>query len=157
MRYSWILITCGILLSACDTSRVHEKNVDLANREWLAAEKASFQFEITDTTQAYNVYFNLRNSVSYPFTRIFTNYTLRSPADSILASSLLTQDLFDRKTGEPAGSSALGDLYDHQFPLLTHYTFARKGLYTLTFQQMMRTDTLRGVLAVGYRVERAEE
>jgi gliding motility-associated lipoprotein GldH len=64
--------------------------------------------------------------------------------------------LFHEKTGEPFGSSGLGYVFEHQFPLLENYTFKNPGKYTMRFEQFMRTDTLKGVLSVGIRVEKSQ-
>jgi gliding motility-associated lipoprotein GldH len=141
-----------LFLNGCDRSRVYEKNQDFVNRHWLAQEKPSFEFTISDQ-QPYNLYCNLRNSVDYPFSRIFIAYTLRDSVGTEIKKDLISTFLFDEKTGKPFGSSGLGDLYDQQLSLLNGYTFNKPGNYTLQFEQFMRTDTLQGILAVGLRVE----
>jgi gliding motility-associated lipoprotein GldH len=156
MRYLWLWLAGACVMCACDETRLYEENHDFNDRSWLVQEKPQFEFRINDTTASYNVYMNLRNSVAFPYTRLFATYSLTDSVGNTLKTELVTQDLFDRKTGEPFGSSALGDLFDQRIPLLQSYTFPRAGLYKLSFVQMMRTDTLQGVLAVGYRVERAQ-
>lgn len=142
------------LLNSCDSARVYEKNEDLENRFWLVSEKPAFEFTIHDQ-QPYNLYCNLRNSVDYPYSRIFITYTLKDSTGSELKKEMINSFLFDEKTGEPLGSSGLGDIYDQQLPLLKNYTFEKPGKYILQFEQFMRTDTLRGVLAVGTRIEKS--
>jgi len=66
---------------------------------------------------------------------------------------LISEYLFDLKTGQPFGASGLGDVYDHRFPFLENYEL-KPGLYNLKLQQFMREDTLHGILAAGIRVER---
>lgn len=151
MRFVALLMI--VMLAGCDESRVYEKNVDFDQRAWMVQEKPVFDFEISDTTHAYSLYCNVRNSVSYPYSRIFVSYSLQDSVGTELSKQLVSSFLFDQKTGEPLGSSGLGDIYDHQLPLLTNYTFQKPGKYTISFEQFMRTDTLQGVLAVGLRVE----
>ena len=55
------------------------------------------------------------------------------------------------------GTSGVGDIYDHQFPILKNYSFKKLGTYRMSFQQFMRQDTIPGVLAVGLRVETIEQ
>ena len=148
------LFTIILLLNGCDTARIYEKNVDLAERQWQVSEKPTFEFSINDQ-QPYNLYCNLRNSVDYPYSRIFITYTLKDAAGTELKKELINAFLFDEKTGKPLGSSGLGDIYDQQLLLLKDYTFKSTGTYTLQFEQFMRTDSLQGILAVGARVELA--
>ena len=149
------LFAIMLVLNGCDRSRVYEKNQDLTQRYWLMSEKPSFEFTVTDQKTPYNIYCNLRNSVEYPYSRIFVTYTLKDQAGKELKKDMINAFLFDEKTGKPQGSSALGDIYDHQILLLKDFTFNQEGTYTLQFEQFMRTDTLQGILAVGARIEYA--
>ena len=154
MRSFFGFLVVAVLTSSCDERRVYEKNTDFHSRQWLAGEKAEFEFEIKDTLQSYNLYCNVRNSLDYPFARLFITYYLRDSAGVAMEKELVRQLLFDDKTGEPQGDSGLGDIYDQRIPLKTNYRFPYSGKYTVAFEQYMRTDTLAGILAVGLRVER---
>jgi hypothetical protein len=48
----------------------------------------------------------------------------------------------------------LGDIYDHRFLLLQNYEFKFPGKYKVKLDQMMRQDTLMGVLAAGIIIEK---
>lgn len=149
------LAVIGLIITACDDSRVYEKNYDFHERYWLITEKPSFDFTIQDTTQRLNLFCNIRNSVLYPYSRIFISYTLQDSTGHELKKTMINSLLFDEKTGEPYGNSGLGDIYDQQLELLKNFQFIKPGTYSVTFEQFMRTDTLQGVLAVGLRVETA--
>ena len=143
------------LFFSCDEQRVYEKNEDLESRYWLVNEKPAFDFEISDSLQSYNLYCNVRNSLEYPFARIFITYYLQDSTGAQIEKQMVSQLLFDEKTGEPFGESGLGDLYDHRIALVKNYKFPRTGKYTISYEQFMRKDTLAGILAVGLRVEKA--
>lgn len=153
MRILRILII-AVLLSSCDDARVYEKNYDFSERQWSMKEKPSFEFTVQQD-QSYNLFCNIRNSVAYPYSRVFINYTLKDSTGTELSRKMISTFLFDEKTGAPLGSSGLGDIYDHQIPLLENFNFKNGGTYSLQFEQFMRTDTLQGILAVGLRVEKA--
>jgi gliding motility-associated lipoprotein GldH len=142
-----------ILCAACDNTRVYEDYKEFGNRRWMISDSAFFNFQISDTTQKYNLKFNVRNSLEYPYARLFVNYRLSDPLGKPLTSKMFSVYLFDQKTGKPHGSSGLGDIYDNQFPLVENYVFHRKGNYHIRFEQFMRMDTLPGILAAGVRVE----
>ena len=143
-----------VLFSACDQTRVYEKNNDLPDRIWLANDTSTFRFQIPDTTSRYNLYCNVRNSVAFPYARLFMNYYLTDSSGKLLQKKLVQTFLFDRDTGKPFGSSALGDLYDHRIMLMNDHKFPYAGKFKLRFEQFMRTDSLQGILAVGLRVEK---
>lgn len=155
VRAVWTMIVVGLLVAACgDDNRVYEKYVDFEDRHWLVAEKPEFEFEIQDTQARYDIIGNIRNEVSYPWSRIFVTYYLQDSTGTQLHKNLLGNYLFDAKSGKPLGTSGLGDIYDHQLVLLSNYQFAKPGKYTVRLEQFMRKDTLDGVLAVGLRVEK---
>lgn len=152
-----LILACSLLLLAgCDSNRVFEDYKEFNNRTWNINDRVDFDFEIKDTSKKYNLYFNVRNSLEYPYARIFVNYSLKDSARNELTSALASNYLFDQKTGQPFGRSGLGDVFDNQFLLLRGHTFAAPGVYQVSLEQFNRQDTLRGVLAVGIRVE-AEE
>jgi gliding motility-associated lipoprotein GldH len=155
MRSFLCCIVFIALCVSCDEERVFEKNIDFNSRNWLVGDKPEFEFEISDTLLSYNLYCNVRNSVAYPFSRIFVTYYLMDSTGASLEKRLVTQMLFDDTTGEPHGNSGLGDLYDHRIPLKKNYRFERSGKYKVRFEQYMRKDTLSGIIAVGLRVEKA--
>lgn len=154
MRGVLVLFIGAALLAGCDNSRVFEDNKDFSKRAWTVSDTVVFEFTITEPSGRYNVLYNIRNSIDYPYSRIFVNYTLEDSTHRVLATRLAGNYLFDAKTGEPQGNSGLGDIYDHRFPLLENHEFSA-GKYFVKLQQYMRTDTLHGVLAAGIRVEKA--
>ena len=142
-------------LMACDDSRVYEQVTDFEKRQWVVSEKPQFDFVIQDTVTRYNLYGYIRNAVSYPYSRLFFTYYLNDSTGHELERNLVSEFLFDAKTGKPFGKSGIGDLYDHRFVLLKDYRFKSSGKYRLELEQFMRLDTLPGILAVGVRVEKA--
>jgi gliding motility-associated lipoprotein GldH len=155
MRNVLVFIIIALAFSACDENRMYEDYQDFDKGKWEVANLPKFEFSITDT-QRYNVYCNLRNSVSYPFSDFRFTYYLKDSVGKTLETKLVIEYLFDKKSGKPFGESGLGDIYDQQFLILKGYKFKGPGKYTVEFEQFMRTEELEGVLAVGLRVERVE-
>jgi gliding motility-associated lipoprotein GldH len=148
-----VLALLVVVLIGCDSKRVFEDNRDFAKKGWAVNDTASFEFQISNEG-LFNVQCDIRNTLDYPYSRIFVNYTLEDSIHRILETKLVANYLFDVKTGEPNGDSGLGDIYDHRFPLESRKFGA--GKYFVKLQQYMRTDTLQGVLAAGVRVEKIE-
>lgn len=152
-RTSFYLLFSLSFLISCDSRRIYEDNLEFKDRTWKVTEEVRFNFTIPDTARRYNLYYNVRNTLDYPYARIFITYHLYDSTGSELTKKLVFHDLFDQKTGRPLGDSGLGDLYDHRFPLLEHRRFGYRGKYSIKLDQFMRQDTLQGVAAVGVRVE----
>jgi gliding motility-associated lipoprotein GldH len=154
MRFFLPIIFLALFLAGCDDSRVYEVNHDFEQRAWLVNEKPEFEFEITNPTDRYTLYCNVRNSVAFPYSRLFIKYSLTDSSGKSLEGKMMPAFLFDQHTGKPQGSSGLGDIYDQRFPIVTNYQFPAAGKYKVNFEQFMRKDTLEGILAIGLRVEK---
>jgi gliding motility-associated lipoprotein GldH len=155
MRNLVLIFICAAWFTACDDTRVFEKNLDFEQQAWMSGHKPEFEINIPDTATAYNVYCNLRTSVDYPFSRIFFTYYLEDSLGLVFSKKLVDYMVFDPQTGKPNGSSGLGDIFDHQVPLVNQHRFPYAGTHRIKFEQFMRTDTLAGVFAVGVRVEKS--
>jgi len=147
---------CLLFFVSCDSKRIYEQNFDFEQRYWTVAEQPEFEFTIDDVTTKYNLYVNVRNEISYPNANLYFTYYLTDTTGKVLDQKLVTEFLFDRKTGKPFGKSVLGDIYDHQLQVQKGYVFEKPGKYMMRYEQFMRTDTLSGILGIGLRVERSE-
>lgn len=148
-----LLVLC---IASCDDQRVYESNVELPQKMWLSDSVVHFQFKVESSKTRYNLYYNIRNTLSYPFQNLYIRYSLQDDQGNLVQKDLVNQVLFDPKTGRPFGSG-LGDIFDHQFLLIDDYKFERAGVYDFSIQHYMRPDTLTEVMAVGVRLEKAKE
>lgn len=144
---------CAALFS-CDSNRLHEQNKDIASY-WLSDSIAEFNFEIVDNSIDYNVFFSVRNGVDFPHSNLYFKYFLRDSTGTTQETELVNFNLFHPKSGYPLGNG-VGDLFEHQYELLTKYRFNQPGNYRLQFQQYMRYDSLPEIYSVGFRVEKLE-
>lgn len=143
-----------LLLAACDPNQVFEKNADFDNYTWTIQEKPTFEFEIQDTTQHYDISFNVRNASMYGYYNLYVKHQLFGPDGKPITTLLHQMILMDPLTGEPRGKGT-GDIYDHQFLALRNQQFHQLGTYKIVLEQYMRQDQLSGVMAVGVRVAKA--
>ncbi len=153
MRILILLFFC-VAVSACDPTRIYERNTDFEQRSWMSTENPEFIISIPDNSQSYNIKVNFRNSLDYPKANLYYQFILQDSLGGELEKRLINNFLFNEKTGEPFGSSGLGDIFDHQFPVLENYRFNSAGEYKIQLAQFMRMDTLSGMLSAGVRVER---
>ena len=121
-------------LSACDSNRVFEQNIDIQNNNWRIGDTKEFRFEITDTTKTYQVYFNIRNALFYEYYNLYVSETLLDPDGQKVRTKLHEMYLMDKKTGEPLGKGA-GDIFDHSVLALKNQQFKKPGTYTLKLTQ----------------------
>jgi gliding motility-associated lipoprotein GldH len=149
---SLFLLAC--LFAQCGRLPHYEKNFDLPNGNWTIKNELKFKIPITDASQRYNIAYNLRNTLKYPYSNLYVTYYLEDSKGKPISTELQNISLFDAKRGKPFGSG-LGDTFTHQLPIPTFqkYKFPKADTYTFRIVQYMRQDPLPGILTMGIRVE----
>ena len=133
---------------------VYEENIDIEDKIWLANDTLNFSFKVEDKASMYNVYYNVRNTITYPYQNLYVNYTLQNTAGDTIRKDLINMTLFDPKTGKPFGNG-LGDIFSHQFRVMSQYQFPDTGVYHFKLNQFMRRDSLPEILSVGVSIKDA--
>lgn len=146
----------GILpFTACEQNRIYEQNIDLPDNKWKIEDVKEYAFEIKDPSQAFDIYFNIRNLLSYEYYNLYVSQTLLGPDGNKIYTRLHEMYLMDKKTGEPLGSGT-GDIFDHAVLAVKKQRFAKKGNYKIRLTQYMRKNPLPGIMAVGIKVKQTE-
>lgn len=148
------LLWTVLLVGGCDTNAVYKAYEDIEDGKWYIKNAPSFTFEIEDASVPYNIYYNLRNSLSYGYYNLYLTRYLRDATGKEIESRLDELILMDPKTGKPNGDG-LGDLFDHKVLMKRNYRFPTPGKYTMQIRQYMRQDPLLNILSVGITVEKA--
>jgi gliding motility-associated lipoprotein GldH len=141
-------------LFSCDSNRVVDEYISLGEEGWKYDQKVSVGFQIQDTTQFYNIYFNSRNTGSYPYQNIYVLMRITDPNGEV-NENRLNFSLAD-KDGKWFGAG-LGDLYDNQIKIVEGLKFLIAGEYQIELEQNMRDNPLQGLVEVGVRVEVVKE
>ncbi len=151
------------ILSSCDKNQIFEQYKDLPHNFWHTDSAAVFTFRVTDTKRPHNIYYNIRNTISYPYYNIYVQYELADSSGMLLRANLHEANLMHHQTGEPFGENSsplgqgVGSFYSHRILLLPQYKFEKEGVYQLKLRQYMRLDSLAEITAVGARVEYADQ
>ena len=138
---------------SCDKDSLYKAYEDIEEGLWYVDKKYTFQFEVTDTTQTYNLYYLVRNAQQYPYYNLYLTREMKGPAGKTIYSRLDEMYLSDQITGKPRGNG-LGDLFDHKIVFERNYRFPRPGQYSFTLAQSMRQNPLPYVMGVGLSVEK---
>jgi len=154
MKKVMVLFVMALAVFSCDTNAVYSAYEDIEDGKWYVKNAPSFTFEIDDATIPYNIYYNLRNSLSYGYYNLYLTRYLRDAGGREIESRLDELILLDPKTGKPNGDG-LGDLFDHKFLMKRNYRFPKPGRYTMQIRQYMRQDPLLNIMSVGITVEKA--
>ncbi len=150
MKYTGFILMV-VLLTGCLEPVVFEKSVDIINAQWNVTQTPSFEFEISDTSKSYDVYYLVRSTMAYPYHNLYVKFYLEDTLGHPIASDLHNMNLFDPKTGEPLGSG-LGDIKSQEILALPQYRFSKAGIYRLKIEQYMRVDPLPSIISFGISV-----
>ena len=137
-------------LSSCDESRVFEKNREIKDYIWDSRNKASFTFEVKDTTTLHNIYVNVRHADFYQFSNIWLMVRTTFPDGKQLSKRVEVPLANDDGAWYGEG---LGDIWDAQHLIQQGAFFEQPGKYTFDLEHNMRKDPLPGIMAIGLRVE----
>lgn len=155
--YPFKLVVCFLLLSllGCDKNTVFNENRDFPNAKWAIENECKFGFLIENPNQPYNVYYNVRNNLTYPYYNLFVTRTLLDATGKKIDEKMDELVLADEKTGKPIGTG-LGDIFDHKILILKGYKFPKKGTYQIKIKQFMRQNPLPDVLSFGLTIEKVQ-
>lgn len=148
----FLLAVFLILLNACTTTDVFEKNVEIPNHSWSKQFKPSIPFTVKDTSRQYRIYVVIRHTDAYRYQNIWLRVHSLAPdgktSDQPLELRLATDD-------KGWLGSGMDDLFEHRI-LITEPGLLQAGTYTFTLEQVMREDPLEYVMNAGIRVEKVQ-
>ena len=145
-----VFISCLVLFS-CDRNGIYDENINTVKNSWSENNAAKFQVDIKDTISSHNIYVNIRNTTDYPNSNLYLFITTTSPTGFTKLDTL--ECLLADEQGNWLGKG-FGYLRDNRVPYKHNIRFPLKGSYKFEIKQAMRTEELKGIAAVGIRVEK---
>lgn len=145
-----LLLLSQLLLVSCGENYVFEKTYEIEKEEWNYANTLDYSFEIDDTTKIYNLLLEVTHSVDYSYQncyfKIYTKFPSGEKTDQLLSVDLA--DGVGRWQGECSGESCttLFDIQKQSF-------FNALGTHTITLEQYMRKDPLKGIQSLAIKLE----
>lgn len=149
LRIALPLLAALMMLAACNNDVFYEahRSVDVAG--WSMGDAVDFDVEIDDTTQYYDIFFDLRVTVTYPYSNSFFFITTHFP-DSTFAADTLECPLADA-TGKWYGKS--GARYvDNRYYFRRTTRFPMTGAYRFEVRHGMRDADMTDIKDVGLRL-----
>jgi gliding motility-associated lipoprotein GldH len=128
-----------------------EKNTPVPIDGWTYEEGQTFTVNISDTTQAYNLYINIRHTTEYNYNNIWILLTTTLPDGNILTDQIELQ--LAEPTGEWTGNCLDGICFN-SILARSNFRFFLPGEHQFTIAQDMRVSPLQGISDVGVRLEK---
>ena len=149
----YIFVTSCFLVSCGDADIVYQNSKVIENNTWNKNEGVSFNFDINDTAEFYDFYFNLRTSNLYEWSNLYMFVEIRSPEEQFNIDTV--EFSLANSVGEWTGVSS-GSIINNKILFISKKRFPSLGTYKLTFNQAMRQDDLTEVMDVGIIIKKAE-
>ena len=138
------------MFTSCKQVALYERLQNIKKAAWDEQQVASFNFDMSDTVSAYNVYVIIRHTNQYPYRNIWLNVGLQQAGDTIRHQQFeLPLAATDHWLG-----TGMDDIYEHRAKLFSQPVhFNKAGTIIFTLQHIMRQNPLPGILQACIRVE----
>jgi gliding motility-associated lipoprotein GldH len=155
MKNLLVIFSIIFLFTSCQEKSIYNQYVDLNDEGWILNSPIHFELEIENASKPVNLFYNIRNDISYPFYNLYVKYELTDSNGKIVRSNMHEANLMDPTTGAPIGTGE--SLFDNQILLLKNFQFPESGKYKFSIKQYMREEKLDGIWAVGLTIKEIEK
>lgn len=139
---------------ACNKNSIYNKTYDIEDSAWHVDNIASFNFQVQDTLQPYDVLLHVRHTSKYRYKNLFLFIQTTSP------EGYTVKDTFEVMLANDKGrwyGSGWGDVYENSVPYKRFVRFPKSGTYTIELQQAMRSRNLQHITDIGIEVKTAKQ
>lgn len=158
LRNSVIIWFIAIILASCNGKIVESEYVATNNGVWNKDNNISFTFSAPDTLNRYDVFVNLRNDNTFPYSNLFLITELDFPNGTTIKDTLEYEMALP--SGEWLGKGS-GSVKENKLWYKENIVFPENGVYTLQVSHAMRKNgtvdgvvDLEGVTDVGFQIEK---
>ena len=160
MRSSFLCaLVLMLVLVSCSTNLVFSEYKAMKEGKWQMDEVVHFEFSGMDTTVAHNMFINIRNDDTFPFSNLFLIAELEYPDGNTLKDTL--EYKMAESTGEWLGKG-LGSIKENKLWFRENVVFPDSGVYKVSISHAMRKNgdvegvhILEGITDVGLEIEKS--
>ncbi len=153
LSISTYLLLAGILtilFISCNQNRFFEESVKIDDGIWRSDNIVAFSVVITDTVAAYDMYLDVRNDISYPYSNLYLFLKTEFPTGEVAQDTI--ECILAGLDGKWLGSG-MGSVRFNRFLFQDGISFRTAGQYRFELEQAMRVDELKGIRDVGIRID----
>lgn len=143
-----------LILPSCIDQNVKVDTYNaMPKQNWTYVNPVKATLNVTDSTQAYNIYVNFRHTADYKYSNIWLRFHIIGPNQKDIP--IRQEFQLAMPDGQWLGNGS-GNLFTYQLIYKQNYKFAGTGKYTLIVEQNMRDNPLKGISDAGIYVELAK-
>ena len=149
-------ILLGICMLSCDSNSVFD-DYKTVSSTWNKSDIINFNIQAPDSTNAYNLFLNVRNTEDYKYNNLFLIVEMDFPHGKII------KDTLEYKMADPNGKllgTGLGSVKENKLWYKEGVIFNESGEYIVKIQHAMRKngvvngiEDLEGITDIGFRIE----
>ncbi|MFT5821554.1 MAG: gliding motility-associated lipoprotein GldH [Crocinitomix sp.] len=151
---AFMLFAISISLTSCDSNKIYEENLAVTGNVWNSDDIKTFEFDVTDTMSAVNIFVNLRTTIDYQYSNIYVFLYSEYPNGTTNKDTL--EFLLAKSDGEWYGENT-GTVVEFKGLIASGGRFSTAGKYQFQIQHAMREKDLSEVMNVGMRIEIKED
>jgi gliding motility-associated lipoprotein GldH len=144
-----ILIFLLFLLVGCSNLSDFAENKVIKGATWDINDICRYEYLSTDTTNAKDIFINLRHTGMYKYSNIYFFVTTLAPDGKSLKDTV--EFTLANARGKWSGSG-IGDIYDVELAYKRYVKFGQPGRYIFYVQHGMRDKKLEDVTDVGISI-----
>lgn len=154
------LAILGLVISSCDSNRIFDEYKTVPN-QWHKDSIVEFEITPPDSTNAYNLFVNLRNTSEYKYSNLFLIVEMNFP------NGKKVKDTLEYQMAKPSGEflgTGFSDVKENKLWYKEGVVFNESGNYLVSIQHAMRAngqvdgvENLEGITDVGFRIEKLQE
>jgi gliding motility-associated lipoprotein GldH len=136
----WVFLS----IVSCGPKVIYDQTISTKN-PWTYDQKLTYEFEVVDTTKAYDMTINILHAADFVYENLYLNATTVFPNGKATTSPVSLQ-LSDDKDDWLGDCS--GDQCKVSIEMASGTYFAQQGLHRLILEQHSRRDSLSGIKAI---------
>lgn len=145
------LLIALVVFSSCNSKLVYDDNHKVSQDAWKTNDKLYYEVDIKDTTQAYKLAINIRNTTDYPYSNIYFYLNTILPDGKVTKKDTIECYLaYPDGTWKGKGSSKMKD---NRFWIAKNVKFDQVGKYIFELRQATTDSTLKGISDIGLHIE----
>lgn len=153
------LLISSLIFVSCDSNRIFDTYKSVPNK-WHKDSIISFKVTPPDSTNAYNLFVNLRNTNDYKYNNLFLIVEMSFPHGKTI------KDTLEYRMADPSGKllgTGLMGVKENKLWYKEQVVFEEKGDYIVNIQHAMRENgkvngviELEGITDIGFRIEKPQ-
>lgn len=153
IRILIISFCTAMILTSCGPKIIYQDKQEIA-KPWSYNKPVTFDFEISDTTSAYDLTLDVDYSANFSFENMYFKVTTTFPDGKQVNHPLSIQ--LAGKNGEWIGSCS-GEKCTAPIALTSAAYYRSAGKYRISFEQYSRQDTISGIDGLQFTISQSSK